>query len=117
MFPIIVAGGKWGCGVFNGNLPLKVLQQWAAATAAGADRLDLFLFDDEESEAMLRPLIDSWEHCTLSDLCHRVLLAEKPKKTCAGMMGAMRGGQVRINETAADGDRGQDDVDRACSIQ
>lgn len=33
----VVCSGKWGCGVFNGDPVLKVLQQWAAASLAGVD--------------------------------------------------------------------------------
>ena len=32
---VCVSTGKWGCGVFNGDVTLKVLQQWAAASVAG----------------------------------------------------------------------------------
>eukprot|EP00753_Platysulcus_tardus_P002711 PLAT11828.1.p1 GENE.PLAT11828.1~~PLAT11828.1.p1 ORF type:complete len:450 (-),score=160.32 PLAT11828.1:40-1389(-) len=32
-----IATGNWGCGAFNGNVQLKAVQQWMAASVAGCD--------------------------------------------------------------------------------
>lgn len=41
---LAVAGGNWGCGVFGGDLELKLLLQWAACGVAGKE-LHYFPFD------------------------------------------------------------------------
>jgi len=33
----IVASGNWGCGVFGGDLQLKIMIQWIACTLADKD--------------------------------------------------------------------------------
>lgn len=39
-----VSTGKWGCGAFNGQIAIKILQQWLAASQAGRG-LEFYLFD------------------------------------------------------------------------
>jgi poly(ADP-ribose) glycohydrolase len=41
-----VATGHWGCGAFGNDHVLKFLQQWLAASEAGAVRLDYHTFGD-----------------------------------------------------------------------
>ena len=41
-----VATGNWGCGAFGNDHVLKFLQQWLAASDAGAARLDYHTFGD-----------------------------------------------------------------------
>ena len=40
-----IASGNWGCGVFGGNLQVKAIVQWLAASAAGRE-LRYYTFSD-----------------------------------------------------------------------
>lgn len=68
----IIAGGRWGCGVFNGDLKLKVMQQWVAASAAGADRLVLFLFNDP-LQPKIEEFVATWKDRTVGDAFRQLL--------------------------------------------
>jgi poly(ADP-ribose) glycohydrolase len=42
---LVIATGNWGCGAFNGNVQLKVILQWIAASAFGR-KLRYFPFNN-----------------------------------------------------------------------
>lgn len=44
-----IATGNWGCGVFGGNLPLKCMLQWLAASQAGCPFVLYFSFQNPEA--------------------------------------------------------------------
>lgn len=46
-----VATGNWGCGAFGGNIQLKSLLQWCAASATGRD-VRYFTFRDKNAAGM-----------------------------------------------------------------
>jgi poly(ADP-ribose) glycohydrolase len=52
-----VATGNWGCGAFRGDLPLKALLQWCAASRAGRD-VEYYPFGD----ARAAPLAAACDH-------------------------------------------------------
>ncbi|KAL3679147.1 hypothetical protein R1sor_022103 [Riccia sorocarpa] len=64
-----VATGNWGCGAFGGNLHLKCLLQWIAASEAGRSEVLYYTFRDERAEK-LQEVIDwilekRWPICRL----------------------------------------------------
>ncbi len=71
----IISSGKWGCGVFNGDPVLKVLQQWAAASEAGA-ALRISTFNQPQQAEALQQL-------------SRAILADITKCTVGGLVSAM----------------------------
>ena len=40
--------GNWGCGAFNGNKELKAVIQWIAASIAGVQSVNYYVFGDLE---------------------------------------------------------------------
>ncbi len=44
----IVSTGRWGCGDFNGSVPIKVMIQWIAATVAGIKTIRFLSMGDEK---------------------------------------------------------------------
>ena len=44
----VIATGNWGCGAFGGNLQLKFIIQYLAASAAGVD-LEYFTFNIQDA--------------------------------------------------------------------
>ena len=54
-----VATGNWGCGAFGGNVVLKFLIQWMAASHAGRDMLYL-TFNDTKLAQNLSKIVDSF---------------------------------------------------------
>lgn len=44
-----IATGNWGCGVFGGNLPLKSMLQWLAASQAGRPFVLYFSFQNPDA--------------------------------------------------------------------
>jgi len=46
-----VSTGNWGCGAFGGNIPLKAMLQWIAASKAGRDVL-YFTFNDHRATGL-----------------------------------------------------------------
>jgi poly(ADP-ribose) glycohydrolase len=54
MFEKSIATGNWGCGVFGGNPQLKFIEQWIAASFAGAQRLDYFTFNDQNMQYLMQ---------------------------------------------------------------
>jgi hypothetical protein len=47
-----IATGNWGCGVFGGNLELKSLLQWLAASQAGRPYMLYFSFQDPRAKRL-----------------------------------------------------------------
>ena len=47
-----VATGNWGCGVFGGNLQLKSLLQWLAASQAGRPYVLYFSFQNPDAQRL-----------------------------------------------------------------
>ncbi|CAL8135921.1 unnamed protein product [Orchesella dallaii] len=43
----LIATGNWGCGVFNGDVQLKFLIQWVAASEAGRNGMQFHTIGDE----------------------------------------------------------------------
>ena len=54
MFEKSIATGNWGCGIFGGNPQLKFIEQWIAASFAGAQRLDYFTFNDQSMQYLMQ---------------------------------------------------------------
>ncbi|CAK9260081.1 unnamed protein product [Sphagnum jensenii] len=53
MRPIVgIATGNWGCGVFGGNLELKSLLQWLAASQAGRPYVLYFSFKNPQAKRL-----------------------------------------------------------------
>ncbi|CAM6050476.1 unnamed protein product [Sphagnum compactum] len=53
MRPIVgIATGNWGCGVFGGNLELKSLLQWLAASQAGRPYVLYFSFKNPQAKQL-----------------------------------------------------------------
>ncbi|XP_024374113.1 poly(ADP-ribose) glycohydrolase 1 isoform X2 [Physcomitrium patens] len=47
-----IATGNWGCGVFGGNLPLKCMLQWLAASQARRPYLLYFSFQNPDAQRL-----------------------------------------------------------------
>lgn len=47
-----IATGNWGCGVFGGNLPLKSMLQWLAASQAGRPYVLYFSFQNPDAQRL-----------------------------------------------------------------
>jgi hypothetical protein len=47
--PSTLATGNWGCGAFGNDHVLKFLQQWMAASHAGAQKMSYHLFNDKRA--------------------------------------------------------------------
>jgi poly(ADP-ribose) glycohydrolase len=58
---IDVATGNWGCGVFGGNVRLKFLVQWLAASLAGRN-LRYYTFGDERLAGVLKDMCERIGH-------------------------------------------------------
>lgn len=56
----VIATGNWGCGVFGGDLDLKTLLQWMAASRGGR-RLRYFPYDESEFGDRLRKFLAQLE--------------------------------------------------------
>lgn len=70
-----IATGNWGCGAFGGDVQLKLVQQWIAASLVNRP-LRYFTFSNEvlcsefaELEKVLRA-----KHCTVGDLYRTVVM-------------------------------------------
>jgi len=50
-----VCTGKWGCGIYNGNIQLKFLIQWIAASRAGREMI-FYGFADNEKSSLIKDL-------------------------------------------------------------
>eukprot|EP00002_Diphylleia_rotans_P027133 TRINITY_DN542_c0_g1_i10.p1 TRINITY_DN542_c0_g1~~TRINITY_DN542_c0_g1_i10.p1 ORF type:complete len:239 (+),score=32.60 TRINITY_DN542_c0_g1_i10:426-1142(+) len=53
-----VATGNWGCGAFGGDIHLKSMLQWIAASAADRKSVDYFTFSDPGAEG-LKDVVDA----------------------------------------------------------
>lgn len=53
----VVASGKWGAGVFNGDPLLKCVLQWISASVAGVRVLKLYTFGDKVLSGQLRKIM------------------------------------------------------------
>lgn len=69
-----IATGNWGCGAFGNDHTLKFLQQWMAASDAGATRVFYHTYGDKRA-APLPGLAASLKHLTVGGLWSRVRLA------------------------------------------
>ena len=64
----VVATGNWGCGAFGGNVHLKALLQWAAASLAQCPELRYHAFGAEDGllapalEAAVQHVMSVWPH-------------------------------------------------------
>lgn len=47
-----IATGNWGCGAFGGNLPIKSMLQWIAASEAGWPTVKYYTFRDQRAERL-----------------------------------------------------------------
>ena len=65
--PHIIASGNWGCGVFRGNVILKFLLQWIAASRAKRV-LHYHTFHDTELRSELQDLVQEIQGCSPSRL-------------------------------------------------
>ena len=72
--PQIIASGNWGCGVFRGNVKLKFLLQWIAASRAKRT-LHYHTFHDFQLQSQLQDLVREIHKtgCSLSGL-HQYLM-------------------------------------------
>ncbi|MCQ2816489.1 MAG: poly(ADP-ribose) glycohydrolase, partial [archaeon] len=50
----IIATGNWGCGAFNCDFELKFLEQWIAATFAGAKRIEYSTFGADKMKVIVK---------------------------------------------------------------
>ena len=73
--------GNWGCGAFGGDLQLKALIQWAAASLAQRPRMLYRTFGDEELASGLRTVAARLQalECTVGQLAG-MLRTFKPHK-------------------------------------
>ena len=61
----VIATGNWGCGAFNGNLELKFLVQYIAASSAGRD-LHYFTFGEKALAEKIQLLLQKLEERQIS---------------------------------------------------
>merc|ERR1711972_665870 len=54
-----VSTGKWGCGIFRGNLYLKFLQQIQAAALAGTSELSFTTYREQKEADNCKQLLDA----------------------------------------------------------
>ncbi|KAG0590928.1 hypothetical protein KC19_1G136500 [Ceratodon purpureus] len=47
-----IATGNWGCGAFGGDLPVKSMLQWLAASEAGWPTVKYYTFQDQRAERL-----------------------------------------------------------------
>lgn len=47
-----IATGNWGCGAFGGDLPIKSMLQWLAASEAKCPTVKYFTFGDPRAERL-----------------------------------------------------------------
>ena len=68
--PQPVCTGNWGCGAFGGDLELKAMIQWLAASVAGRPRVAYLTFGDERLSSALASLSGRLRSlgCLASDL-------------------------------------------------
>ena len=92
-----VATGNWGCGAFGNDHVLKMLQQWLAASDAGAARLHYYTFGDRRS-APIVPLARALRGRTVGELYSAVRDAARK---CAGAPGASAKFRLLMEEHAA----------------
>lgn len=73
--------GNWGCGAFGGDLQLKAMIQWAAASAAGRPLMTYLTFSDEALADSLTRLTARLRQngCTVAQLV-RLLARFQPRK-------------------------------------
>lgn len=76
-----VATGNWGCGAFGGDVELKLLQQWIAASAVGRS-LEYCTFGNEELQTSFTAVQKALEtsNCTVADLYVALLMYDGSRK-------------------------------------
>jgi poly(ADP-ribose) glycohydrolase len=47
-----IATGNWGCGAFGGDLAIKSMLQWLAASEAGWSTVKYYTFRDQKAERL-----------------------------------------------------------------
>jgi len=80
-----IATGRWGCGVFKGDVQLKFIIQWAAASRAGRD-MQFYSFEDSKMKGADK-IINKFKGMYVRDLvvetiniCELFNRNPKPKK-------------------------------------
>lgn len=62
-----VATGNWGCGAFGNDHLLKFIQQWLAASDAGAERMSYHTFGDKRCDGFAE-LMQRLQRCNVGEL-------------------------------------------------
>lgn len=77
-----IATGNWGCGAFGGDHELKFLQQWVAASFAGIERLDYYIYESKKMSNVLKRYNEIREkyinaNALYNDLVNKYLVEEE----------------------------------------
>ncbi|CAF2970454.1 unnamed protein product [Rotaria sp. Silwood2] len=85
----IIVTGKWGCGVFGGDLTFKFLQQICAAMLLGNHfkRLDYSVRSKENLASKLKHIVEKLEQdkITVADVYHMMIKYSKTEKTAGSL--------------------------------
>ncbi|CAF4190686.1 unnamed protein product [Rotaria sp. Silwood2] len=85
----IIVTGKWGCGVFGGDLTFKFLQQICAAMLLGNHfkRLDYSVRSKENLASKLKHIVAKLEQdkITVADVYHMMIKYSKTEKTAGSL--------------------------------
>ncbi|CAF3090456.1 unnamed protein product [Rotaria sp. Silwood2] len=85
----IIVTGKWGCGVFGGDLTFKFLQQICAAMLLGNHfkRLDYSVRSKENLASKLKHIVAKLEQdkITVADIYHMMIKYSKTEKTAGSL--------------------------------
>ncbi|KAH3744047.1 poly glycohydrolase [Pelomyxa schiedti] len=96
-----VATGNWGCGAFGNDHVLKLLQQWLAASEAGATRLYYHIFNDKRISSDAPPLLAGLSHLDVGQLYTALMDAAKAAATGGGALTFRKCLLSRANKEAA----------------
>jgi poly(ADP-ribose) glycohydrolase len=85
-----VATGNWGCGAFGNDHALKFLQQWLAASDAGAERVHYHTFGDARGAHAMAALAKGLAHRTVGEVWAAVAVAADAAAAAEGPGGPAR---------------------------